>query len=249
MNALPGIARRWARLTIPLVLVAVGLSGWACSPAISVGEKAVIGASAQHKAIDIEKTPATLDECAACHSDDGRLVTSPVAPTVPHSTESWQECGFCHSPGRLAPVSDDHPLTANDTCLNCHRESSDQPPRMAHLAFPEKACSSCHQPGTAIPLDHSEREDYVCTLCHQPPSVPPPEIPHALVSEPACATCHAAGSTNALPIDHASRDQSMCGTCHLVRPDGVPRIEHPLINRTDCVFCHGAQFGPPPGIQ
>lgn len=250
MNALPGFRpRTLLRLSVPFALALLGLAGLACMPTISVGEKAVVAVPDHHKAVDIEKTPTTLNECATCHSDDGKLVASPTAPAIPHTTGAWQQCGFCHAPGRLAPVTDEHPVTADDACLNCHREAALQPPRMGHMPFTEKTCSSCHRAGTGIPVDHSTREDYVCTLCHQPPSQKPPEVPHPLVASPTCSSCHAGGGSNALPSDHSDRNESMCFTCHTKRPTSAPQIAHTLINRTDCVFCHKGSDAIPNGIQ
>lgn len=192
-----------------------------------------------------------LEDCATCHVRQGEVLTTRAFPPVPHDTEGWEECSFCHAPRRLAPAPASHRDVPDAFCAACHKASNSPPPSLGHVLWQDQTCSSCHRTtpalspardegGIAIPLPgtHDDRGEVTCALCHAPAAVAPPVAPHRLVDESVCADCHAPQQLGAESPRHAGWDSGLCNTCHTAKPAGPPEVPHSLDSRTDCTFCH-----------
>ncbi len=175
--------------------------------------------------------------CIVCHQ-----TTQVTIPAVPHRTFGYEQCTFCHGPGRLTTLEGAHVYQPVERCLTCHQVV--QPPpiytRMHTLATQNQGCMECHAPTAIAPLpaSHEGRTELMCALCHQPADEQPPDVPHSLTSTGVCASCHTASQVGSLPWDHATRTDQTCSVCHAERPGGVPSIPHALENRAVCTECH-----------
>lgn len=175
--------------------------------------------------------------CIVCHE-----TRALARPSVPHRIDGWEQCGFCHGPGRLTSLDGAHNSQATSQCLSCHDVV--QPPRiyskMHTLSVENGGCGSCHAPGrlSPLPASHAGRPELLCGLCHQQADQGPPQLPHPLAANDLCNNCHTDGRLGGLPSDHAARTEQMCVICHAERPGGVPAIPHTLQNRAACTDCH-----------
>jgi hypothetical protein len=236
-----------ARPFLPLALLAVAvlLLSAACLPGIGQTadppdrltlEGAIVSAPATGP-----QAMKAHEDCAACHVQDNKIVRGKTLAVVPHLTEGWEQCSFCHSPNRLRPLPEKHPATTDDVCIACHKPTASPPPPQPHLAFAGKQCSDCHGTELALPPTHTDRPDFLCQLCHKPADKAPPEVPHTVADNAAlCSSCHGDQAALAPPENHAGWDNQTCALCHQERPGGAPKVTHALDNRLDCTYCHSS---------
>lgn len=105
--------------------------------------------------------------CVVCHEQ--RAVEF---PPVPHETENWNECGFCHGPQRLTPLEGAHIGERAEECFTCHDvlDAPDLQDRMHEIASLTQGCASCHAVDRRAPLppSHDDYTEPFCALCHKP---------------------------------------------------------------------------------
>ncbi len=179
-----------------------------------------------------------VSNCSSCHQmSAGSLVTKPFS-AIPHKTEGWEQCSFCHAPARLAPAPENHKNIPDAICQACHRVSTIPPPSLGHVLWQDTTCSSCHRTSLDLPASHDDRGDLTCALCHEPAKVSPPAVPHTLKTEGLCSSCHAPAQTAPTEPRHAEWGDDLCTTCHEASPSGVPTVPHALDTRQECTFCH-----------
>ena len=242
-----------AGLRLLAIRLGLGLAGLvlagmfaACEP-MTLGQKALAPAAPAVQSVPTpapqhssEGSLAMHEDCVSCHLQDNKLVRGKPMPEIPHQVAGWEQCSFCHSDGRLAPMPARHVGAPDDQCQTCHKPTSTPPPQMGHLAFKDKQCTSCHGVLVALPTSHKDRPAYLCELCHKAPSKAPPAAPHPTTGGKACASCHGAAKGLSMPLSHAGRGEDTCTLCHQESTSGAPSIPHSMENRAVCTDCHSA---------
>lgn len=252
------LKRRGARAMLALMVVSsVAVVGYLPSAiASSPGEDSVLPRkdhSSTFSAVPFVSTEAVvslMSDCSSCHDMKAAEMSTKPFPPIPHRTEGWGQCSFCHAPARLAPPPESHEGLPDILCQACHQVSTMSPPSLGHVLWRDKTCSSCHRTSLDLPVSHDDRGDLTCALCHEPAKVDPPLVPHSATEGGLCAGCHAQGDISVAEPRHASWGNDQCTTCHTADPAGVPTVPHVLDNRTECRFCHQASpSGERPGLQ
>lgn len=190
-----------------------------------------------------------MSDCSSCHEMKDESMAAKPFPAIPHKTEGWGQCSFCHAPARLAPPPESHTGLPDVICQACHQVSQTSPPSLGHVLWQDKTCSSCHRTSLDLPPSHDDRGDLTCALCHEPAKVEPPSVPHVVKAEGLCSGCHTAADVSTVEPRHADWGASECTTCHASDPAGVPKVPHAMDRRTECSFCHLAEpAGNVPGL-
>lgn len=198
--------------------------------------------------VSTEAVISVMSDCTSCHEMNGTEISTKRFPPIPHKTEDWGQCSFCHAPARLAPPPVSHKGLPDVLCQACHQVSTTSPPSLGHVLWRDKTCSSCHRTALDLPVTHDDRGELTCALCHEPAKVEPPAVPHAVTSNGLCASCHTQRDISVEESRHADWGKE-CTTCHAADPAKVPMVPHALDNRTECSFCHKAAAPARPGLQ
>ncbi len=266
----PRMIRRFLAILAATVAGGLFLVVASSCQSLTIGQKALRPAPAASlvTTAPAQQPPAAMpmhEDCTACHVKDNQLVKGKPMPVIPHQVSGWEECSFCHSEGRLAPMPVRHAGAPDDQCQTCHKAGTVPPPLMAHLNFKDKSCVSCHGPVVGLPVSHNDRPAYACDLCHQipasgPPAAPHPAtqaqkcgtchkvvatVPHSLMQGEKCGTCHTGERALSLTPAHAGRSEQLCTLCHQERKGGTPGIPHSIENRGRCTDCHAPGKSPP----
>jgi hypothetical protein len=176
-----------------------------------------------------------MSDCTSCHDMNATEMSTKRFPPIPHKTEGWEQCSFCHAPARLAPPPVSHKGLPDVLCQACHQVSTMSPPSLGHVLWQDKTCSSCHRASLDLPVTHDDRGDLTCALCHEPAKVEPPPVPHSVTQDGLCnalprpeGTCQP--RKRGMPIGAASARR------HAADPAGVPTVPHRADNRMEAVF-------------
>ena len=196
--------------------------------------------------------PQNTEECLACHSQSGQVLTLPSGELIPttiqpeeydlsvHGSQGF-ECTVCHEaydgyphPERDTQNLRDYTIEHAAICQDCHEAEYDQTKDSVHHDLLEEGnpnapvCSDCHDPHAKSAFGQS-----------------PLELELALTSH-VCAQCH-----NGIFVEYAQSvhgqglfqennpDVPTCATCH-----GIHTIEDPgtiaarLASLDLCAGCH-----------
>lgn len=252
----PAIKRKGARAALALMVVgSVAVVGYLPTAiASSPGEDPVVAQKDHSRVfsavpfVSTEAVVSVMSDCTSCHEMNATEMSTKRFPPIPHKTEGWGQCSFCHAPARLAPPPVSHKGLPDVLCQACHQVSTMSPPSLGHVLWQDKTCSSCHRASLDLPITHDDRGDLTCALCHEPAKVEPPPVPHSVTQDGLCTRCHAQRDVSATEARHADWG-SECTTCHAADPAGVPTVPHELDNRMECSFCHKADASARPGLQ
>lgn len=241
----PALRRRGARAAMALMVVgSVAVVGYLPSTLASSPGQNVEPARPEHvpsfSAVPFVSTDvvvSVMSDCTSCHDVTAESYPPKHFPPIPHRTEGWGECSFCHAPARLAPPPENHNDLPDVLCQACHRVSTTPPPSLGHVLWRDKTCSSCHRTSLDLPVSHDDRGELTCALCHESAKVAPPSVPHAVTQEGLCASCHSAAEISVSEPRHEGWGEE-CMTCHTENPGGIPTVPHEMDSRAECGFCH-----------
>jgi hypothetical protein len=177
----------------------------------------------------------TEQNCAACHSEHGRLIERRFSHALLRPAARGQ-CATCHA----SPTNELH-RDLRMSCSQCHTTEHWSPATFDHASLPSATlarCQSCH----SAPTDSFHRQNTAaCTQCHSTQRWSPSTFDHRRffvldgAHEAACATCHTNNDFT----------RYTCFGCHEHTPENI-RAEHEeegIRNRDDCVSCHRSAEG------
>ncbi|MCC6796285.1 MAG: hypothetical protein IT366_14280 [Candidatus Hydrogenedentes bacterium] len=140
--------------------------------------------------------------CSMCHTEQNFCDTCHATQAPQDHTPTWRrkahgieagynrnKCSVCHE---------------EDSCLQCHKNTTPESHKAAWGAPVNNHCTSCHYPATK---DN-------CTVCHESVQhITAPPSPHrALIYPPNCRRCHPGSTPGRAP--HAVNTTVGCKFCH-----------------------------------